>query len=232
MRPFYVTTAIDYPNGAPHIGHAYEKIATDAIARFKRLDGFDVRFLTGTDEHGLKMAETAAAEGVPTAQLARRNSEVFQRMDDGLNISYDRFIRTTDPDHLAASNVIWQRMFDAGDIYLGAYSGWYSVRDENFINEDETRVQPDGSRVVTETGAPVTWTEEQTYFFRLSAYTDKLLAHYGPILSSSGRTCGVTRWSASSRAGCATSRSPARRSTGVSRCPTIPTTSCTCGWTR
>ena len=178
MRPFYVTTAIDYPNGAPHIGHAYEKIATDAIARFKRLDGFDVRFLTGTDEHGLKMAETAAAEGVPTAQLARRNSEVFQRMDDRLNISYDRFIRTTDPDHLEASNVIWQRMFNAGDIYLGAYSGWYSVRDENFVNEDETRVEPDGSRVAIETGAPVTWTEEQTFFFRLSAYTDKLLAHY------------------------------------------------------
>jgi len=178
MRPFYVTTAIDYPNGAPHIGHAYEKIATDAIARFKRLDGFDVRFLTGTDEHGLKMAETAAAEGVPTAQLARRNSDVFQRIDDSLNVSYDRFIRTTDSDHLEASNVIWKRMFNAGDIYLGAYSGWYSVRDENFVSEDETRVEPDGIRVTIETGAPVTWTEEQTYFFRLSAYTDKLLAHY------------------------------------------------------
>ncbi|MBV8347352.1 MAG: class I tRNA ligase family protein, partial [Mycolicibacterium sp.] len=100
MRPFYVTTAIDYPNGAPHVGHAYEKIATDAIARLKRLDGFDVRFLTGTDEHGLKMAEAAAAEGIPTAELARHNSDVFQRLYDRLNISYDRFIRTTDPDHL------------------------------------------------------------------------------------------------------------------------------------
>jgi len=178
MRRFYVTTAIDYPNGAPHIGHAYEKIATDAIARFKRLDGFDVRFLTGTDEHGLKMAETAAAEGIPTAQLARRNSDVFQRIYDRLNVSYDRFIRTTDSDHLEASNVIWQRMFNAGDIYLGTYSGWYSVREENFVSEDETRVEPDGTRVAIETGAPVTWTEEQTYFFRLSAYTDKLLAHY------------------------------------------------------
>src|SRR6202049_4819980 len=143
--PYYLTTAIAYPNGEPHVGHAYEYIATDAIARFKRLDGFDVRFLTGTDEHGLKMAETAAAEGVPTAQLARRNSDVFQRMNDRLNISYDRFIRTTDPDHLEASNVIWQRMFNAGDIYLGAYSGWYSVRDENFVNEDEPRVEPDGT---------------------------------------------------------------------------------------
>ena len=132
MRPFYVTTAIDYPNGVPHIGHAYEKIATDAIARFKRLDGFDVRFLTGTDEHGLKMAEAAAAEGLPTAKLARRNSDVFQRLHERLNISFDRFIRTTDPDHVEASKVIWHRMNDAGDIYLGSYAGWYSVRDENF----------------------------------------------------------------------------------------------------
>jgi methionyl-tRNA synthetase len=178
MRPFYVTTAIDYPNAAPHVGHAYEKIATDAIARFKRLDGFDVRFLTGTDEHGLKMAEAAAAEGIPTAQLARRNSGVFQRLQDRLDISYDRFIRTTDPDHLAASEVIWQRMADAGDIYLGTYAGWYSVRDESYFADDETGVEPDGTRVAIASGAPVTWTEEKTYFFRLSAYGDKLLAHY------------------------------------------------------
>ena len=160
MRPFYVTTAIDYPNGAPHIGHAYEKIATDAIARFKRLDGFDVRFLTGTDEHGQKMEEAAVAEGMPTAQLAGRNSDVFQRLYDRLNLSYDRFIRTTDPDHLEASKVIWQRMWDAGDIYLGTYSGWYSIRDENFVGEDETKVEADGTRVAVDSGAPVTWTEE------------------------------------------------------------------------
>ncbi len=102
--PFYVTTAIAYPNGAPHVGHAYEYVATDAIARFKRLDGFDVRFLTGTDEHGLKMAQTAAAEGIPTAEFARRNSDVFQQLQELLDISFDRFIRTTDPDHYAASN--------------------------------------------------------------------------------------------------------------------------------
>ena len=178
MRPFYVTTAIAYPNGAPHVGHAYEYIATDAIARFKRLDGFDVRYLTGTDEHGLKMVETAAAEGLPTAQLARRNSDVFQWLQDKLNISYDRFIRTTDPDHYEASKVIWRRMADAGDIYLDTYSGWYSVRDERYFSEDETRVGPDGTRVTVETGAPVTWTEEPTYKFRLSAYSEKLLAHY------------------------------------------------------
>lgn len=177
MRPFYVTTAITYPNGNPHVGHAYEYIATDAIARFKRLDGFDVRFLTGTDEHGLKMMETAAAEGIPTAELARRNSDIFQQLQEKLNISFDRFIRTTDADHHEASKEIWRRMEAAGDIYLDSYSGWYSVRDERFFVESET-AEVDGVRVAVETGTPVTWTEEQTYFFRLSAYTDKLLAHY------------------------------------------------------
>lgn len=176
--PFYVTTAIAYPNGAPHVGHAYEYIATDAIARFKRLDGFDVRFLTGTDEHGLKMAQTAAAEGIPTAELARRNSDAFQRLQELLDVSFDRFIRTTDPDHYAASSAIWQRMADNGDIYLDSYSGWYSVRDERFFTEAETTVGADGTRTATETGTAVTWTEERTYFFRLSAYAEKLLSHY------------------------------------------------------
>ncbi|MGA3253013.1 MAG: methionine--tRNA ligase [Mycobacterium sp.] len=177
MKSYYVTTAIAYPNAAPHVGHAYEYIATDAIARFKRLDGFDVRFLTGTDEHGLKVAQAAAAAGVPTAELALRNSDVFQRMQETLNISFDRFIRTTDADHHEASREIWRRMSAAGDIYLDTYSGWYSVRDERFFVESETQLA-DGTRIAVETGAPVIWTEEQTYFFRLSAYTDKLLAHY------------------------------------------------------
>jgi methionyl-tRNA synthetase len=175
---YYVTTAIAYPNGVPHIGHAYEYVATDAIARFKRLDGFDVRFLTGTDEHGLKMAQTAAAEGIPTSELARRNSDAFQAMQERLGISFDRFIRTTDADHVDASIAIWNAMNASGDIYLDSYSGWYSVRDERFFAEDELESLADGSRIATETGTPVTWTEEQTYFFRLSAYTDKLLAHY------------------------------------------------------
>jgi methionyl-tRNA synthetase len=177
-EPYYITTAIAYPNGDPHVGHAYEYIATDALARFKRLDGYDVRFLTGTDVHGLKMAETAAAEGIPTAELARRNSDVFQRMQERLNISFDRFIRTSDADHYEASKEIWRRMNEAGDIYLDAYKGWYSVRDERFFTEAETSAGGDGVRIATETGAPVTWTEEQTYFFKLSAYADKLLAHY------------------------------------------------------
>jgi methionyl-tRNA synthetase len=177
LQPYYVTTAITYPNAAPHLGHAYEYIATDAIARFNRLDGFDVRFLTGTDEHGLKMAQAAEAEGLPTAELARRNSDVFQRLQEKLNISFDRFIRTTDADHHEASKDIWRRMEAAGDIYLDSYSGWYSVRDERFFVESET-TEVDGTRIAVETGTPVTWTEEQTYFFRLSAYTDKLLTHY------------------------------------------------------
>src|ERR1700710_1970311 len=177
MKPYYVTTAITYPNGDPHVGHAYEYIATDAIARFKRLDGFDVRFLTGTDVHGLKMAQTAAAEGIPTAELARRNSDAFQVMQEKLGISFDRFIRTTDADHVEASVAIWNAMNARGDIYLDSYSGWYSVRDERFFVESETAVV-DGTRIAVETGTPVTWTDEQTYFFRLSAYTDKLLAHY------------------------------------------------------
>ena len=177
MKAYYVTTAIAYPNAAPHVGHAYEYIATDAIARFKRLDGFDVRFLTGTDEHGLKVAQAATAAGMPTAELARRNSDVFQRMQETLNISFDRFIRTTDADHHESSKEIWRRMSAAGDIYLDTYSGWYSVRDERFFVESETQLA-DGTRIAGETGAPVIWTEEQTYFFRLSAYADKLLAHY------------------------------------------------------
>ncbi|NUS43861.1 MAG: methionine--tRNA ligase [Mycobacteriaceae bacterium] len=178
-RPaFYVTTAIAYPNGKPHVGHAYEYIATDALARFKRLDGYDVFFLTGTDVHGQKMQQAARAEGLTAAELAERNSDVFQALDDALGISYDRFIRTSDADHYTASKAIWERMKANGDIYLDAYSGWYSVRDEAFYTEAETTVQPDGARVATETGTPVEWTEEANYTFRLSAYQDRLLALY------------------------------------------------------
>ncbi|MDF2585492.1 MAG: metG, partial [Mycobacterium sp.] len=123
------------------------------------------------------MAETAAAEGIPTADLARRNSDVFQRMQEKLNISFDRFIRTSDADHYEACKAIWRAMNESGDIYLGTYAGWYSVRDERFFAEDETE-ERDGGRFAIETGTPVTWTEEQTYFFKLSAYTDRLLALY------------------------------------------------------
>ncbi|MCX5045544.1 methionine--tRNA ligase [Aldersonia sp. NBC_00410] len=176
--PFYITTAIAYPNGAPHIGHAYEYVSSDAIARFKRLDGFDVFFMTGTDEHGQKMQQTAVAEGIPVEQLAARNSDAFEAMDKVLDISFDRFIRTTDADHQLACAEIWNRMLANDDIYLDTYAGWYSVRDEAFYTEGETTLLDDGTRISTESKTPVTWTEESSYFFRLSAYQDKLLALY------------------------------------------------------
>ena len=174
---FYITTAISYPNGAPHIGHAYEAVATDAIARFKRLDGYDVFFMTGVDEHGLKMTQTAAREGLTPRQLSDRNVPLFEAMCDRLDVSRDRFIRTTEPAHYESSQAIWRRMQAAGDIYLGTYAGWYSVRDEAFYDESETSLNGEGVRVGPQ-GTPVEWTEEQTYFFRLSAYQDRLLAHY------------------------------------------------------
>ena len=142
-KSFYITTAIAYPNGVPHIGHAYEAIATDAIARFQRLDGKDVFFLTGTDEHGLKMIQTAEAEKLPTLEVATRNALRFKEMDQRLNVSFDRFIRTTEQQHHRSSHAIWQRMADNGDIYLDSYAGWYSVRDEAYYAEDETVVGHD-----------------------------------------------------------------------------------------
>src|SRR4051794_13081271 len=174
---YYVTTAISYPNGTPHIGHAYELIATDAIARFQRLDGYDVHFLTGTDEHGIKMLQTARAQGLAPRELADRNTPRFQDMTRALNCSNDDFIRTTEPRHTRASQEIWRRMAAAGDIYKDAYSGWYSVRDEAYYAEEETELRPDGVRYGPQ-GTPVEWVEEESYFFRLSGFTDRLLAHY------------------------------------------------------
>jgi methionyl-tRNA synthetase len=174
---FYITTAISYPNGQPHIGHAYEAIATDTIARFERLDGKDVYFLTGTDEHGLKMKQTAAAEGLTPRELAERNSKRFREMAGLLGLSNDDFIRTTEERHTLSAQEIWRRMQETGDIFLKNYAGWYSVRDEAFYNEAETTVGPDQVRRGPQ-GTPVEWTEEETFFFRLSAYQDKLLEHY------------------------------------------------------
>ena len=174
---FYITTAIAYPNGLPHIGHAYEAIATDALARFQRLDGKDVFFLTGTDEHGLKMVQTADLEKLPTLEVATRNALRFKEMDERLNVSFDRFIRTTEEQHHRSSQAIWQRMADNGDIYLDSYAGWYSVRDEAYYAEDETVMGDDNVRRGPQ-GTPVEWVEEKSYFFKLSAYQDKLLALY------------------------------------------------------
>ena len=174
---YYITTAIAYPNGVPHIGHAYEAIATDALARFARLDGKDVFFLTGTDEHGLKMVQTAELEKLPTLEVATRNAQRFKEMDQRLNVSFDRFIRTTEDQHHRSSQAIWQRMADNGDIYPDNYAGWYSVRDEAYYAEDETVVGDDGVRRGPQ-GSPVEWVEEKSYFFKLSAYQDRLLALY------------------------------------------------------
>jgi methionyl-tRNA synthetase len=174
---FYITTAISYPNGKPHIGHAYELIATDALARFQRHDGKDVFFLTGTDEHGIKMLQTANREGITARELADRNSNEFKKMAILLNASNDDFIRTTEERHYAASQAIWKAMADKGDIYKSSYAGWYSVRDEAYYGEEETEVRPDNVRYGPQ-GTPVEWVEEESYFFRLSAYQDKLLALY------------------------------------------------------
>ncbi len=176
-KPYYITTAIAYPNGAPHIGHAYEAIATDAIARFMRLDGYDVFFLTGTDEHGIKMLQTAAKENMTPRAMVERNVPRFKAMVAMLNCSNDEFIRTTEPRHHRASEAIWERMQAADDIYLGKYSGWYAVRDEAYYDESETRLDEAGRRLGPN-GTPVEWVEEESYFFRLSAYADKLLDLY------------------------------------------------------
>ena len=174
---FYITTAIPYANGAPHIGHAYEHIATDAIARFKRLDGFDVFFVTGMDEHGQKMQQTAAREQITPLQLADRTAAQFAAMHVELNVRADDVLRTTQQRHKESVQEVWRRMAAKGDIYLSKYSGWYSVRDEAYYAEDETEVRED-RRFAVKTGTPVEWVEEESYFFKLSAYAEPLLRHY------------------------------------------------------
>ena len=175
-RSFYITTAISYPNGRPHIGHAYEAIAADAIARFHRLQGDDVRFQTGTDEHGLKMAQKARDLGVTPRALADEMSSYFIAMCDRLNISYDRFIRTVENDHHRASQALWERMAASGDLYHGRYEGWYSGRDEAFYDEKELTDESNGERLSPQ-GTPVEWTVEESWFFRLSRYQQPLIDH-------------------------------------------------------
>jgi methionyl-tRNA synthetase len=175
--PYLITTAIPYANGAPHIGHAYERIATDVMARFARLDGRDVLFVTGMDEHGQKMQQTAAREGLTPQQLADRTAAQFEAMGELLDARADDIVRTTSARHKAAVSEIWKRMAAKGDIYLSKYAGWYSVRDEAFYNADETE-EREGKRYSTKTGTPVEWVEEESYFFRLSAYGKPLLEYY------------------------------------------------------
>src|SRR3989454_7017663 len=178
-KPYYLTPAIAYPNGPPHIGFAYEVVAADAIARFMRLDGYEVFFLTGTDEHGIKMLQTATREGVTPRELVERNVPRYRTMAARLNCSPDDFIRTTEDRHRRSSSAIWERMAQAGDIYLDKYSGWYSVRDEAYYDEKETRVES-GVRIGPN-GTPVEWVEEESYFFKLSAYRQKLLDLYARV---------------------------------------------------
>lgn len=172
-EPFYITTAISYPNGRPHIGHAYEAIAADVIARFQRLRDREVRFQTGTDEHGLKMLRKAEEQGRTARALADEMSGYFKEMCDALDVSYDRFIRTVDDDHHRASQALWQAMEANGDLYLDRYEGWYSVRDEAFY--DESELVGEGAEKLSPQGTPVEWTVEESWFFRLSKYQDKLL---------------------------------------------------------
>ena len=176
-QPFYITTAISYPNGRPHIGHAYEAIAADCIARFMRAIGRDARLQTGTDEHGLKMAQKARELGMTPRALADEMAGHFIAMCQALKIDYDVFMRTTEPRHHTASQELWRRMAANGDLYLDRYEGWYSVRDEAYYDESELIAGEGGMRLSPQ-GTPVEWTVEESWFFRLSAYGDKLLAHY------------------------------------------------------
>ena len=161
-----ITTAIPYANGAPHIGHAYERIATDVFARWKRLDGHDVLFVTGMDEHGQKMQRTAEQQGLSPQQLADHTAAQFARMGEALNARADDIVRTTQERHKQAVMEIWRRMEANGDLYLSKYSGWYSVRDEAYY--DETELTEREGKKFAPTGTPVEWVEEESWFFRLS----------------------------------------------------------------
>ncbi|MBI1207345.1 MAG: methionine--tRNA ligase [Azospirillum sp.] len=176
-KPYYVTTPIYYVNDVPHIGHAYTTLACDVLARFMRLDGRDVKFLTGTDEHGQKVEKSARSAGMTPQAFTDRVSQNFRDLVGAMKFSNDDFIRTTEPRHVRACQALWQTLVDKGEIYLGSYHGWYAVRDEAFYGEDELTTTPTG-RKIAPSGAECEWVEEPSYFFRLSAWADRLLAHY------------------------------------------------------
>ncbi|MDT0508077.1 methionine--tRNA ligase [Novosphingobium sp. MMS21-SN21R] len=195
-EPYYITTAISYPNGKPHIGHAYEAIAADVIARFQRALGRDVRFQTGTDEHGLKMAQKARETGVSPRELSDEMSSYFIKMCDDLDISYDVFIRTTEERHHASVQELWRRMEAKGDLYLDRYEGWYSIRDEAYYDESELAADEGGEKLSPQ-GTPVEWTVEESWFFRLSKYAEPLLALYNEnpqFIQPDGRRNEVMRF--------------------------------------
>jgi len=176
-KRYYLTTPIYYVNDVPHIGHAYTTLACDVLARFKRLDGYDVHFLTGTDEHGQKVEKSAAEAGIDPQSFTDRVSQNFRDLADFMNYSHDDFIRTTEPRHIEASQAIWRRLEENGHIYLGTYAGWYAVRDEAYYNEDELTDGPGGKKFAP-SGAEAEWVEEPSYFFDLSKWQDRLLEFY------------------------------------------------------
>lgn len=172
MPSYYLTTPIYYVNDKPHIGHAYTTLACDALARFKRLDGYDVKFLTGTDEHGQKVEKSAQDKGIDPQAFTDEVSQNFKDLSHQLDFSNNDFIRTTEDRHKRACQLLWRQMVAEGHIYLDSYAGWYAVRDEAYYAESEI---VDGK---APSGAPVEWVEEPSYFFRLSAFQDRLLKHY------------------------------------------------------
>ena len=174
---FYITTPIYYVNDRPHIGHAYTSLACDVMARFKRLDGYEVHFLTGTDEHGQKIAQSAAARGLDPQTFTDEVSQAFRNLADAMGFSHDDFIRTTQARHKIVCQKLWARLQERGFIYLDTYAGWYCISDEAYYDEAELVKQPDGT-LKTSLGKTVEWLEEENYFFRLSAFSDQLLELY------------------------------------------------------
>ncbi|MFZ5791939.1 MAG: methionine--tRNA ligase [Pseudomonadota bacterium] len=176
-RPYYITTPIYYVNDLPHIGHAYTTLACDVLARFMRLDGRRVKFLTGTDEHGQKVEKSAKAAGMSPQAFTDKVSQNFRDLAKAMNFSNDDFIRTTEPRHIKSCQALWRALKERGQIYLGSYAGWYAVRDEAFYGEDELTTGPDGKKRAP-SGAEVEWVEEPSYFFKLSQWQQPLLDFY------------------------------------------------------
>jgi len=176
-KNYYITTPIYYPSGNPHMGHAYSSIIADVFARFKRLDGYNVFFLTGTDEHGLKIQKTAEKNNKKPKDFCDNISKIFKDLSKSLNLSNDDFIRTTEERHHKAVQFLWERLESKGHIYLSKYKGWYSVSDEAYYNEDEI-IEKDGKKISTISGSVVEWVEEESFFFKLSSFQEKLLEFY------------------------------------------------------
>tara|TARA_B100000963_G_scaffold336570_1_gene331736 strand:+ start:4587 stop:6122 length:1536 start_codon:yes stop_codon:yes gene_type:complete len=176
-KNFYITTPIYYPSGNPHMGHAYSSIIADVFARFKRLEGYSVFFLTGTDEHGLKIQREAEKNKKDPKIFCDELSKKFKNLTNILNLSNTDFIRTTEKRHHKSVEDLWNKLIQSGDIYLDKYSGWYSVSDEAFYDEDEIETK-DGKKYSKISGSPVDWVEEESFFFKLSAWSEKLLKYY------------------------------------------------------